>query len=66
MEANVEKRFNVVEVLQGPTIGRIAVVPVRRAGFKNKLRNARYRLCNVTFDFADGFACGLITAQRGG
>ena len=62
----MDKRFNVVEVLWGPpaTIGRIVVVPVRKPGFKNPLRNARYRVCNVPFEFADGFACGLITASR--
>jgi hypothetical protein len=56
--------FNVIEVTGGPKAGRIAIVPARKAGFKNPLRNARYRLCNVGFTFADGFACGLITAGR--
>lgn len=62
----MDNSYNVVEVLWGPahTIGRFVVVPARRPGFKNALRNARYRVCNVSFDFADGFASGLITASR--
>lgn len=62
----MDNRFNVVEVLGGPTVGRIVVVPARKRGFKNPLRNARYRVTNVSFDFADGFASGLITANRSG
>jgi hypothetical protein len=58
-----DKRFNVVEVLDGPHIGRLAVVPVRRTA-KNPLRLAQYRVCNVEFDFADGIACGIMMERR--
>ena len=63
-----EQRFNVIEVMAPhPKAGKIAVVPVRRAPVRGRrplqLRNARYRLSNSSFDFADGFACGIIAAQ---
>jgi hypothetical protein len=58
------KTYNVVEVLEGPHAGRVAVVPCRKPGFRLQLRKAQYRVCNVEFLFADGFACGLITAKR--
>lgn len=57
-------RFNVVEVTAGPKAGKVVVLPVRREGFRLHLRNARYRLCNVNFTFADGFACGVIQERR--
>jgi len=57
------KRYNVVEVTSGPKSGRIAVVPCRKYPHKLALRGAKYRLCNVEFLFADGFACGLITER---
>jgi len=49
---------------RGPHIGRVAVVPNRKKGFKNPLRRARYRVCNASFDFADGIACGIMMERR--
>jgi hypothetical protein len=60
----MEPTFNVIEITNGPKTGRIRVVPCRRVGFRNPLRSARYRLCNVSFDFADGFACGMLVERR--
>lgn len=61
----MEQRYNVIEVTAPhPRAGRVAVVPCKKTGFKLQLRNARYRVCNVEFDFADGFACGIITERR--
>ena len=61
----MEQTYDVIEVTAPhPRAGRIAVVPVRKQGFKLRLRNARFRVCNVAFDFADGFACGIITERR--
>lgn len=62
--------FNVIEVLAPhPKAGKIVVVPVRRTPLRGRrplpLRNARYRLSNSTFDFADGFACGLMVGRNG-
>ncbi len=63
-----EKRYNVIEVMAPhPKAGKIVVVPVRRRVSGRRplpLRNARWRLSNSTFDFADGFACGLIASAR--
>jgi hypothetical protein len=73
-----EKRFNVVEILSGPKAGRICVVPCPRSRPRafyvrngHEIRpltlrtdRARYRVCNVSFEFADGVACGIILARR--
>jgi hypothetical protein len=60
----MDNTFNVVEVLKGPKAGRVAVVPSRKPGFRNRLRNARYRVCAVPFEFADGLACGIMMERR--
>jgi hypothetical protein len=64
------KRFDVVEILVGPHAGKICVLPTLRRAGRLRLRNARYRMCNSSFDFADGFAdgfaTGLICAKREG
>jgi len=56
--------WNVIEVLEGTHAGRVAVVPCRKPGFKLALRKAHYRLCNTSFEFADGFASGLVSQKR--
>jgi len=61
----MEQTYNVIEVLAPhPKAGKIAVVPCKKTGFKLMLRNAQFRLCNMEFDFADGFACGIIAERR--
>lgn len=58
------QKFNVVEITGGPKAGRVCVVRCRRPGFRLQLRNASYLLCCVSHEFADGFACGIITERR--
>jgi hypothetical protein len=63
-----EKRYNVIEIMAPhPKAGKIVVTPVRRRTSSRRplpLRNARWRLSNSTFEFADGFACGLMSEKR--
>ena len=60
-----DEGYNVVEILAPhPKAGGVRVVRNRKPGFKLPLRNARYRLCNVFFSFADGFACGIVSERR--
>jgi hypothetical protein len=51
-------RFNVIEILYGAKKGTIAVVPCFFRHHRLSLRRARFLLCNVSLEYARGFAGG--------